>query len=294
MNPFKEKYSSENSDEALIKRAIEGDKKSLDSLIRRHQNWIYNIALRMVFNPEEAKDATQEILLKIITKLSSFEGRSSFKTWAYRISINHLLNMKKSLGEQSHTTSFDEYANIINNCPDNDLPDRNSVPVDLNIIIEEVKVSCMFGMLLCLNREQRIVYILGSIFAVTDKIGSEILNISRDNFRQKLARARKDLYHFMTNQCGLVNPENPCRCSKKTKVLLDCGYVNANSLKFNTRYMHTVQQAAGAKFKEFQSFTNRKCGEEFLRHPFQEAPDFVEILTKVLNDTEFKGIFNLN
>lgn len=294
MNPFTEKYSISNSDESLIKKAIEGDKKSLDSLIRRHQNWIYNIALRMVFNPEEAKDATQEILLKIITKLSSFEGRSSFKTWAYRISVNHLLNIKKSMGEQNHATTFSEYGSIITGCPDGDLPDQNSVPVDLNIIIEEVKISCMFGMLLCLNREQRIVYILGSIFGVTDRIGSEILDISRDNFRQRLARARRDLYHFMTNQCGLVNPENPCRCSKKTRVLLDSGYVNPASLKFKNNYMHTVQQAAGTKFKEFQSFTDRKCGQEFLSHPFQESPDFVEILTKVLNDTEFKGIFNLN
>ena len=51
----------------------------------RHQPWIYNIAARMLYHPQDAEDATQEILVKALTALASFEGRSSFRTWLYRI-----------------------------------------------------------------------------------------------------------------------------------------------------------------------------------------------------------------
>ena len=77
--------------------------------------------------------------------------------------------------------------------------------------IEESKVSCMAGMLMCLDREQRLIYIVGELFEIDHNMGSEIFGTSPANFRQKLSRARKDLYHWMHDKCGLVNKENPCR-----------------------------------------------------------------------------------
>jgi RNA polymerase sigma factor (sigma-70 family) len=49
----------------------------------------------MLHHPQDAEDATQEILIKVLTRLSPFEGRSSFRTWLYRIVVNHMLNMKR-------------------------------------------------------------------------------------------------------------------------------------------------------------------------------------------------------
>ncbi|MBP9191726.1 MAG: sigma-70 family RNA polymerase sigma factor, partial [Ignavibacteria bacterium] len=83
-NPFIEKNETTAEDKLLVEQAIKGDKKSLEQLIKRHQSWIYNIALKMVWNPSDAEDVTQETLIKIITKLSTFRGDSSFRTWAYR------------------------------------------------------------------------------------------------------------------------------------------------------------------------------------------------------------------
>jgi RNA polymerase sigma factor (sigma-70 family) len=53
----------------------------------------------MLHHPQDAEDATQEILIKVLTRLSSFEGRSSFRTWLYRIVVNHVLNMKRGQEE---------------------------------------------------------------------------------------------------------------------------------------------------------------------------------------------------
>src|SRR5687767_1084771 len=94
-NPFLEVNDSDLTDEDLVKSAVTGNKKSLEQLIKKHQAWIYNIALKMVWYPADAEDVTQETLIKIITKLSTFRGESSFRTWAYRIVANHVINMKK-------------------------------------------------------------------------------------------------------------------------------------------------------------------------------------------------------
>lgn len=294
INPFAEKYASDKTDGILIKESVAGNKDSLESLVRRHQDWIYNISLRMVFNPDEAADITQEVLIKIITKLSTFEGRSAFRTWAYRIAVNHILNVKKSEGEKMHASQFNKYGRSIDDTPDLELPDPNSVPIDMKLIEEEVKISCMFGMLLCLDREQRMVYILGGILGVPDKLGGEIMEISKDNFRQKLSRARRDLFSFMHDKCGLIDTNNPCRCRKKTKALLDSGYINPVKLRFNRNYLSTVQQAAGERLETLNDYLDNKCQELFDGHPFQKSPDFVNILRKILDSDEFKKIFNLN
>src|SRR5438128_4156954 len=149
----------------------------------------------MLYYPHEAEDTTQEILIKLITKLATFQGRSSFRTWLYRIVVNHVLNQQRRDWEKRLT--FTEYGRGLDKAPDLDLPDPNSVPVELGLIVEEAKIGCTSGMLLCLDREQRVTYILGEIFGVADVVGAELLEISRENFRQKLARARRDLHNFM-------------------------------------------------------------------------------------------------
>lgn len=292
INPFTEKYVSDKTDENLIKNALEGERKSLEELILRHQAWIYNLAIRMVFYPDEAKDVTQEILIKIITKLSTFRGNSSFRTWVYRIVVNHVLNMKLSAGEKKHEKNFNDYSVSIDNVPDMELPDQSLYEIDMKIIVEEVKLSCMAGMLLCLDREQRLIFILGAVFQVKDIVAGEILEISRDAYRQKLSRARRQLYNFMHQKCGLISKDNPCRCEKKTKVLVDAGYVNPKNLLFNINYIHSVQSATGEKAARLDNFVGEKCETLFRENPFQNSPDFVSALRKTLDNSEFKDIFN--
>lgn len=294
INPFTEKYTDDSTDEFLIKKAVEGDKNSLEELIKRHQDWIYNIALRMVFYADEAQDVTQEALIKIITKLSTFKMQSSFRTWAYRIVVNHVLNMKKSRGENAHFSNFSDYGKSIDNTPDYDLSLEPSLPFDTDKVIEEVRLSCLNGMLLCLNREQRVIFILGALFGVTDSVGSDILEISRANFRQKLSRARKELYNFMNDKCGLIHKNNPCHCSKKTKALVDSGYVNPEKLLFNTNFVMKIKQATGKKLASYSSFVEKKASLLFDEQPFQNSPDNVAYIRELISTSEFKEIFNFN
>jgi RNA polymerase sigma factor (sigma-70 family) len=292
VNPFVEINKTDAADKELIAEAVKGNQASLEKLIYRHQAWIFNIALRMVFYPQEAEDVTQEVLIKIITKLSSFRGDSSFRTWAYRIVVNHVLNMKKSKGEKVHADNFGKYWQDIENTPDNDLPHQSDYSVEMNTIVNEVKVSCMTGMLLCLNREQRLVYVLGVIFQVTDKVAAEILDITRENYRKKLSRARKDMFNFMHDKCGLMDKNNPCKCDKKTKALIDCGYVNPDKMLFNISSVHSVESVIELKTRQLDEIIEDRCGELFRENPFQDPPDFVANLRKMLEQKEFREIFN--
>ncbi|HRE41792.1 MAG TPA: RNA polymerase sigma factor [Ignavibacteria bacterium] len=293
-NPLSEKYQDHREDNILIQKIRKGDNKSLEILIKKHQGYIYNIALRMVFNPEDAEDITQEVLIKVISNLAGFEGKSNFRTWLYRIAVNHILNWKKSSAEKTHTNSFSIYSDIIDGVPDMDIPDNNPYTVETKILIKETQFSCMMGMLLCLDRDQRMVYILGSMFGVSDNTGAEILEISKDNFRQKLSRARKDLYSFMHNKCSLVNNTNPCKCNKKTKHLIDVGYVNPQKLLFNRNYYYTIEQSVEKRMEEFGELADEICDSYFREQPFQESPDFTDYLRKLFQTDKFKNIFNYN
>src|SRR5690242_11322282 len=107
-NPLANAAPTEADDLDLVRLVHSGSKEALELLITRHQGWIYNIALRMVYQPQDAEDATQEILIKVLTNLSSFRGDSQFRTWLYRLAINHLLNMKRTRIE-AKCLSFEDY-----------------------------------------------------------------------------------------------------------------------------------------------------------------------------------------
>jgi len=245
-NPLADSAPTDIEDRALVARAASGDRQALHELVQRHQAWIYNIAVRMLAHPQDAEDATQEILIKALTRLSSFEGRSRFRTWLYRIVVNHVLNMKRGRREQPAMT-FGCYAHGLDTTPDLELPDQRSVPADVRLLVDEARLTCTSGMLLCLDREQRLIYILGEIFEVTDVVGAELLEISRENFRQRLARARRELHNFMNDKCGLVNRANPCRCDKKTRGFMQAGWVDPANMLFARERIQQVREVVPTK-----------------------------------------------
>ena len=80
--------------QALVDKATAGDRKALETLVTSVQDIVFNLSLRMLGTFADAEDATQDILLKMITHLSSFRGDSSFTTWVFSIAVNHLKNYR--------------------------------------------------------------------------------------------------------------------------------------------------------------------------------------------------------
>ena len=292
VNPLAATAPGDSDDQELVEQVQNGQREALEILITRHQHWIYNIVLRMVYHPQDAEDATQEILIKLITRLSTFEQRSSFRTWLYRIVVNHVLNMKRGRVEEAGWT-FAKYGAGLNSAPDEELPDPKSVPADLKMLVDEARIGCTSGMLLCLNREQRLIYVLGEIFGVTDSVGAELLEISRDNFRQKLSRARRDLHNFMQNQCGLINKANPCRCARKTRAFMRAGYIDPANLLFAKEHVTRIRDIAAKRHDDILSL-DVAYAEIHRDHPFHDAPDFIGSLRRLLEQPDFKSILELN
>ena len=292
-NPFTEAADGDLSDSELVERATNGDRSALEQLVLRHQAWIYNIAIRMVFQPHDAEEVTQEVLVKVITKLSTFKGESKFRTWLYRITANHVLNMKRRSAETQELT-FARYGKAIDDTPDLELPDPKSVPVEVPLLVEEAKIGCTMGMLLCLDRKQRLVFTLGEILGASDTVAGEILEMSADNFRQSLARARRDLYRFMNNQCGLVNTNNPCRCPKKTKGFIDAGHVDPQRLLFVPLHVERVKDVAAETVREIDDVLEREHAAIYREHPFLAPPDQVQWLRRLLESREVRSALHLN
>ena len=291
-NPFAE-LVDESTDCELIEQSKNGSQSAIEKLILRHQAWIYNIAVRMVFHPHDAEEVTQEVLIKAITRLSTFNGESKFRTWLYRITTNHVLNMKRRGGERESQT-FSSYADAINGTPDLELPDPKTVPVEVPLLVEEAKISCTTGMLLCLDRRQRLIFVLAEIFGVSDSVGSEILEMTPDNFRQSLSRARRDLYQFMNNQCGLINANNPCRCPKKTKGFIEAGHVDPHNLMFSSPRLTQIRSVAADTYTQIDTTLDRQYAAIFRDHPFLEPKDQIFWLRKMLEERGLRESLELN
>jgi RNA polymerase sigma factor (sigma-70 family) len=286
-NPFADAGPGDDgpSDEELAATALAGNKDALETLIRRHQPWVFNIAMRMVWRRDLAEDATQEILIKIVTKLSTFRGESKFRTWLYRIAFNHLLNVRKSEIEDQSVT-FTDMGRALDETPDLELPDPKGVPVELPLLVEEARVGCMTAMLMCLDRRQRMAYILAEYFGATSEVGGEVMEVSPDNFRQLLSRARRDLYQFMNDKCGLVNTANPCRCAKKTRSYMQAGYVDPDRLEFTKGRLATINEIAPHRLDELDEL-DRKHAALFRDHGFLAPPDLAAKLRQLITESAF-------
>jgi hypothetical protein len=194
--------------------------------------------------------------------------------------------MKRGRAEVLHASiDFASYGAALDNTPELELADPKGTSPDTDLLVTEAMMSCTSGMLLCLDREQRLTFILGAILEVSDTVAAEVLEITPDNFRQRLARARRDLRNFMNDKCGLVNQANPCRCAKKTRGFIQAGYVDPGNLLFVRARICEVREAA-PKVHEAINTLDEQCAEIFRGHPFYEAPDIGAMLRRLVARTD--------
>jgi RNA polymerase sigma factor (sigma-70 family) len=280
--PFQTARSGE-TDEALLARACLEDRGALEALLTRHQPWVFNIALRMLYHHADAEDATQEILIKVVKALPSFRGESKFSTWLYRVAVNHIVNVKKEKWAASDAVcSFETAAAGLKRVPDLDPPDPTTVPVPFELLVEEVKVTCTMGTLLCLDGRQRLVFILGTIFGVSDEVGAEIVGVTPVNFRQILSRARRDLYEYLRGSCSLVDPSASCKCARKTRAYIQGGFVDPQNLRFTSGHLRRVRDLVDQRADEIREAFMKAGDDVYRNHPFYERKEQAEKLRQVL------------
>lgn len=265
-----------------VRRAAEGDYAALDALLRAIQPGVFNLALRMLGNREDAADACQEILLNVLTHLGGFRGEAAFSTWVYRIARHHLLNAKTRTREAPQV-SLDAIADKL----DQGLAWRETtgLPLDADMLPPEDKVDaiavaigCTQGMLMALDREHRLAYLLDVVFGLASEQAALVLDVTAAAYRKRLSRARARLDAFLHDTCGLRNADAPCRCPRQLPALRarDAATAAAPSSADPGRLRlepHDIASAglARAEFERWRAYGDAAA--IFRGHPEYRAPE---------------------
>lgn len=260
----------------LVKKAKKGDKKALAELIGAIRDRVYNLSLRMLWSPEEAEDASQEILIKIINNLDSFKERSTFTTWVYRVASNYLLSYLRS-HKLKHQITFSDFSKGL----EAEFEENISAPgVDMDnpLLEEEAKIGCTHAILLCLEPEARLVFILHYLFGIKSSGGAELLDIKAEAYRKRLSRAKKSMENFLEGNCGLVNPRAGCRCKKRLPIAIHYKRLVPRHLLFAGKKTAEDEEVARA-IKEMNEI-DRIAG-VFQSNPYYSSP---EGLTKKIKE----------
>jgi RNA polymerase sigma factor (sigma-70 family) len=268
--------------DGLLRQAQAGKQEALEQVIARIQHKVYGLALRMLAHPDDASDATQEILIRVITQLGSFRGESRFTTWVYRVAVNYLISCKRSRIEAQRYT-FERFGEELEQNL-TDPADPYDAPVDQSLLLDEIRVGCTLGMLTCLDRDHRIAYILGEILEMDGSEGAAILDISPAAFRKRLSRARTSIVDFMQRKCGLVNPDNSCRCHRRLTHARQIGRLDPARLRFAgtlteaSRFPEVLQEIRKLK-------ATQRAVALYRSHPQYVAPeDFVGRVRRLIEN----------
>ncbi|NRB17860.1 MAG: RNA polymerase sigma factor [Rhodobacteraceae bacterium] len=208
----------------IVIRAQQGEAEALEQLVRQVQDRIHRLAIRMLVDPGLAQDATQEILIRVVTKLSTFNGDSKFETWVYRVATNYLLTAKKVLARDPGLT-FEMFAEGLLE----GLVDENAAAPEDHVMLNELRVRCTMAMMLCLDPGHRAAYVLGDILELEHLEAADALELAPATYRQRLSRARSKVQDFTAQSCGLASKAAACSCPRRLPAALAIGRVGADT-----------------------------------------------------------------
>ncbi len=271
----------------LVDKAVSGDKKALETLIEGVQDIVFNLSLRMLGTFADAEDATQDILLKMITHLSSFRGGSSFTTWVFSIAMNHLKNYKKHMFAR-YAPSFEYYGDDIENGNIQDVPDLTQ-NVEKDILAEELKMSCTNVMLQCLDTESRCIFILGTMFKIDSRMAGDILDMAPETYRKRLSRIRKKMADFLGQYCGEYG-SGKCRCKDRVNYAIQNHRIHPLQLDYTAATEIPVQTMLDVK-NAMEDIDDLSQDFSFCK-PYQSPERTKHLIQEFLDSTQFSIIQN--
>lgn len=261
-----------NPSPELLQASVQGDLAAIDAVLRAVEPAVYNLAVRMLGQRDDAADATQEILLKVVTHLGGFRGQAMFSTWVFQVARNHLLTAS-TRARESPETSLDALGERLQAGLDfNALHGgEGSLSPEDKLAARQTALSCTQGMLMTLDREHRLVFVLDLLFGLPSKDGAEVAGISAEAYRQRLSRARARLDAFTQRTCGLVQPEAACRCDKQLPALQHLQRSGAATAP-SVIAIHAVERADAER--ALDGLVRLSNAAELLRaHPEYRAPE---------------------
>jgi len=181
--------------DSLIEKAKQGDMAAFEQIVIKYQSIIYNTALKISANTEDAYDISQEALLKIYKNIKYFEGKSKFSTWVYRIVTNTALDYIKKHRKGNVVSLNAEMGedgdSYIDNMKDNALTPQE------HLESEETK-RLVHQALDKLNPNHRTVLVLRDINGLSYEEIAQVLMCSEGTVKSRINRARNALYEILS------------------------------------------------------------------------------------------------
>ncbi len=267
--------------EQLAARACAGDRDALEGLIVGLQDDLYRLAFRMLGLRADAEDATQEILVIVITKIGQFRGESALRTWAWTIATRHLLARKRSPREE--LASFEQIEKMLA-MGDEEPPMPAATEAQLATLAEEVRLSCTEAMVLSLDRAHRVAWTLAEVFELPDAQAAAVLELPPATYRKRLQRARARLGAWMQSRCGLVDPANLCRCRRQIPVAHAVGVARLDALEYAGHPAVAPPRHRRLPLAD-ETLAIERVAEALGHHPDYAAPDTLLARVRALLDS---------
>lgn len=184
------KQSSEKY-ELLLARIKTGDKQAFEEVVKEFEKAVYKICYRFFNNEEDAMDATQEVFIKIYKYIDNFEGRSSLKTWIYKIASNTCITLsdkRKKEKEGLLKTISQWWSNTTYKAVEEEVIEKETQQINQNLLAQKIAT---------LPETYRIPLILKDIEGMSLKMVSQILDIPEGTVKSRLNRGRRILQQSM-------------------------------------------------------------------------------------------------
>ncbi|RDI48554.1 RNA polymerase sigma factor [Nocardia mexicana] len=266
----------------LVARAVAGDQAAISRVVRSVQDPLYRLALRMTGRPTEAEDATQEILLRVLGRLDTWRAEAKLLTWAYRIGVNYLINLRRQSPQERAELDLDKFADGLTN----GLSAEDYRGPDAALLSGEVRLNCSQAMLQCLARDERVAFVLGDVFELNSAEAAWILDVTPAAYRKRLERAKKRIGDFLNSNCGIANPKARCRCSRRVDTAVARGRVDPRNPAFSTHPVTAGGRTATAA--EEQMIRLHDAASVLRVHPDYAAPQAkMQAITRLLGSGRF-------
>jgi hypothetical protein len=146
--------------------------------------------------------------------------------------------------------------------------------------------------LLCLDRRERMVFILGVIFGVTDKVGGELCDVSKTNYRKILSRTCSKLADFFHTNCSLIKEKNPCRCEDKIEPMQKLHLIDPDNLLVQKETYGKVSNVMASTVRNLED-AYYEFASLFQDQPFLKAPDMIMWLRNLLEGKDMRTLFRI-
>jgi RNA polymerase sigma-70 factor (ECF subfamily) len=186
-----------SADWALVQECAAGREEACTRLVTDHQRMVYQLALHLLGDPQEALDLSQEVFLKVFRTLPQFRGQSTLRTWIYRIVLNQASNRQRwwRRRRRSQQVAIEEHTAL-----HGELPDAREFSMPDRVLQERETAGRVWRALDQLPFEQRAVIVLREIDGLSYEEIATSLNVAVGTVKSRLARARETLRLALVHQ----------------------------------------------------------------------------------------------